>query len=182
MDRLGDYDLGQRDDYSPEAAGQAAVRIPSMEPEQAWPGAQAALARTARAECQQAAGADHIRDFALQADYENLNWTLLLLPAYVTWYQEGGQAWPLLVNGQSGRVSGPRRASARKAKIVSLVLGAIALILFVAGGLGSLLGAVFAPALAIGGTILVLGVLLGIAAPIPAISVWAFNRRSSSET
>lgn len=179
MARLGDFDLSQRDDYSPEAVSEAVVRIPSLEPEGAWPGAEAAFVRTAQAECQQAASADHIRDFALEAQYENLNWTLLLLPAYVTWYQEGEQVWPLLVNGQSGRVSGARRASARKANVTSLVLGAVALLLFVTGGLLSLLGAVFAPAVAVGGVILLLGLLLAIAAPAPAIGAWVFNRRSS---
>ena len=179
MARLSNYALNQRENYSPEAVTNATVRIPSLEPEAAWPGAEAALVRAAQAECQQAASADHIRDFAVEAEYNDLNWTLLLLPAYVTWYEEGGQTWPVLVNGQSGRVSGVRRASARKANATSLILGGVAAILFVLGGLLSLLGAVFPPAVAVGGVILVIGLLLGIAAPIPAIGVWTFNRRSS---
>jgi len=187
MARLGDgstelaevFDLDQRTGYSPEAVAGAVVRIPSLEPEAAWPGVEAAFVRAAEAECQQAAGADHIRDFALQAEYGNLNWTLLLLPAYVTWYQEGERVWPVLVNGQSGRVSGVRRASARKANVTSLVLGALGLLLFLVGGVLSLLGAAFPPAVVLGGVILVIGLLLAAAAPIPAIGVWVFNRRSS---
>lgn len=182
MARLGHFDLSQRADYSSEAATGAVVRIPSLEPEAAWPGAEAAFVRTAEAECQQAADADHIRDFVLQAEYSDLNWTLLLLPAYVTWYQEGERVWPMLINGQTGQVNGVRRASARKANVTSAVLGVVALLLFLVGGVVALLGAVFPPAIAVGGAILVISLLLAIAAPIPAISVWAFNRRSSASS
>jgi len=182
MARLGDYDLDQRIDYSPKMVSSAAVRIPSLEPEEAWPGAEAAFVRTAQAECRQAAGADHIRDFTPEAEYGDLNWTLLLLPAYVTWYEEGERTWPLLINGQSGRVSGARRASARKAGVTSLILGMLGLLLFLIGGGFSLLGAIFPPAVIVGGIILVFGVLLAIAAPIPAISAWLFNRRPSAKT
>jgi hypothetical protein len=179
MARLGNFDLSQRTGYSPEAAAGAVVRIPSLEPEAAWPGVEAAFVRAAEAECRQAAGADHIRDFVLQAEYSDLNWTLLLLPAYVTWYQEGERIWPVLVNGQNGRVSGVRRASARKANVTSLVLGAVGLLLFLVGGGLALLGAALPPAAVVGMVILVIGLLLTVAAPIPAIGVWVFNRRSS---
>ena len=179
MARLGNFDLSQRTGYSPETVAGAVVRIPSLEPEAAWSGAEAAFARAAEAECRQAAGADHIRGFVLQAEYSDLNWTLLLLPAYVTWYQEGERIWPVLVNGQNGRVSGVRRASARKANVTSLVLGAVALLLFLVGGGLALLGAALPPAAVVGLVILVIGLLLAVAAPIPAIGVWVFNRRSS---
>ncbi|MDY6877255.1 MAG: hypothetical protein SWK90_13770 [Chloroflexota bacterium] len=180
--RLNRFDLGQRIDYSPEAIAGAVVRIPSLEPEAAWPSVETAFVRAAETECGQAAAADHVREFVLQAEYNDLNWTLLLLPAYVTWYQEGERFWPVLVNGQSGHVSGARRASARKANTTSLVLGAVALLLFLVGGGLSLLGAVLPPAVILGGVILVIGLLLAAAAPIPAIGVWVFNRRSSSFT
>ena len=174
------FDLSQRAAYSPEAVTGAAVRVPSLGPEAAWPGAEAAFVRAAEEECRQAASADHIRDFTLQAEYSDLNWTLLLLPAYVTWYREGGRVWPVLVNGQSGRVSGARRASTRKANITSLALGAVALLLFLVGGLLALLGAAVPPVAVVGGVVLVVGLLLAVAAPIPAIGVWVHNRRSAS--
>ena len=179
MARLGNFDLSQRTGYSPEAAAGAVVRIPSLEPEAAWPGVEAAFVRAAEAECRQAAGADHIRDFMLQAEYSDLNWTLLLLPAYVTWYQEEERIWPVLANGQNGRVSGVRRASARKANVTSLILGVVGLLLFLVGGGLALLGAALPPAAVVGVVILVIGLLLAVAAPVPAIGVWVFNRRSS---
>jgi hypothetical protein len=182
MGRLGEYNLSRRSAYVPDAVSDAAVRIPTLEPEAAWPGAQTAFVRAAQAECQEAAGADHIRDFTVDAQYGGLNWTLLLLPAYVTWYEESGQVWPVLANGQIGHVSGARRTSARKARITSLVIGAAALLLILLGGLLSVAGLLFPPLIAIGGVILLVGVLPALAAPIPAIAAWAYNRGSEQET
>ena len=181
MRRLGRYDLDNRVDYNPEAVDDAAVRVPTLEPEAAWPGAEAAFVRAAQEDCRTASAADHIRDFRMEAEYQNLNWTLLLLPAYVSWYEEGERIWPVLVNGQNGRVSGVRRASTRKANTFSLVMGAIALVLFLAGGLLALLGAAVPPVAAVGGILLLIGLFLGVVAPLPAISVWVANRRSELE-
>lgn len=181
MERLGGFDLSQRVGYSPQAVADAAIRIPTLEPRAAWPGAEAALVNAAGAECQLAAGADHIRDFTPEVEYDDLHWTQLLLPAYVTWYHEGEQAWPVLINGQSGRVSGARRASSRKANTASLALGGIAVVLFVLGGLLALAGALLPPAAVVGGLILLVGVLVGLAAPVPAISAWVYNRRSAPD-
>jgi hypothetical protein len=181
MNRLGDFDPSQRVAYSPEAVSDATVRIPTLEPQAAWAGAEAAFVRAAAEECRQAASADHIRDYTPQVAYSGLNWTLLLLPAYVTWYREGERTWPIFVNGQNGHVSGVRRASARKANVTSLALGGVAALLFVLGGLIALLGAALPPVAFVGGLVLVVGVLLGLAAPVPAVGVWIFNRRSKPD-
>lgn len=177
MKQLGGYDLGRRARYTPEAVAGAMVRVPAVEPEAAWPDAEAAFVRAAEDECRLAAGADHIRDFRLAAEYRDLNWTLLLLPAYITWYREGEQFWPVLINGQNGHISGVRRASVRKGNLLSLILGGVALFLFALGGLLALSGALVPPLVALGGLMLVLGLLVGILAPIPALSVWVFNRQ-----
>lgn len=182
MARLGDFEMGERVAYSPEAVEGAAIRIPSLAPEAAWPQAEPAFVRTAEIDCRRAADADHIRDFRLDAAYTDLNWTQLLLPAYVSWYEEGEAVWPVLVNGQTGRVSGVRRASARKARTTALILGGIGVLLFLVGGLLALLGGAFPPLIVVGMVVLVIGVMLGLAAPVPPIAVWRFNRRSAVGT
>mgnify|MGYP000296169941 CR=1 FL=1 len=178
MARLGAYDLGVRSAYQPEAVQGAAVRIPTLDPQAAWPGAEVAFVRAAEDECRQAAGADHIRDFAMEAQYHDLNWTQLLLPAYVTWYREGGRIWPLLINGQSGKVSGVRRVSVQKASNAAIVMGLVALLILCIGGLLALLGIALPPAGVVGALVMAAGGLLALAAPIPPIWAWMANRRS----
>jgi len=177
--RLGEYDLAQRESYQPEILSGGVVRIPTLDPQAAWPEARMAIDRMAGEECRQASGGNHIRGFTIEAEYQDLHWTQLLIPAYVTWYQEEGKVWPVLINGQTGQVSGPRLASSRKANTTALVLGVLAVFTFLLGGILALLGTIFSPAAIIGGVLLVIGVLIGLTAPWPAIMAWSHNRRIS---
>jgi len=119
--------------YNPAALVQAAIRIPDLHPENAWPQAQTALHQAAADECCQAAQAQHVRSFAIHAAYANLHWTQLLQPMYATYYlDDQGQPQVLLVNGQTGAIGGPRRASQRKGCLWSGIgLGLSAFLLFI---------------------------------------------------
>jgi len=179
MRRLGSYKLDERIGYEPEHVENAAVRIPTRAPDAAWPDAKAALNQLSKLECTQASAADHVRGFELDAQYGDTTWTQLLLPAYVTWYAEGDNTWPVVINGQNGHVDGMRRASARKAGVTSLIIGIVAAVLVILGGILTLAGAVFPPGAVVGIILLIIGVILGLTAPIPAVSVWAHNRNAS---
>ena len=181
MDRIGKYDLGSRTNYSPGSIGDSAVRVPTLSPEAAWPLAEPAFVRAAEDECRVAAGAEHIREFTLRARFPKLKWTQLLLPAYTTWYAEGGQVWPVLINGQNGRIHGVRRASTRRANSASFVIGGLALALFVLGALAAAIGVAVPLLVVVGGTLLIAGVVLALVAPVPAISARVRNRRSSPD-
>ena len=176
MDHLGGYDLESRAAYAPRELGRGAVRLPALSREAAWPLAEPAFTRAAEVDCRRAAGADQIRDFTLRARYQNRNWTHLLLPAYATWYEESCYIWPVLVNGQTGRIYGQRRASARKGNRASVIMGGVALALFAVGALLALIGVAVPPMVVVGSAILAIGLALGLAAPVPAIFVWVRNR------
>jgi hypothetical protein len=158
--------------YNPSALSQAAIRIPDLHPENAWPQAQTALNQAAAEECRQAAQAQHLRNYAIHAAYANLNWTQLLQPMYATYYlDDQGQPQVVLVNGQSGAIGGPRRASQRKGCLWSASGLGIAVfllliyLLLVLLGYGSLAVLVICLALLTGGLAL-----------IPAVWPWQWNR------
>jgi hypothetical protein len=178
MDQIGPFDLDRRAAYRREMLVGAVMRLPTLDPGDAWPQVEPAFIGAAEADCARAADADHIRQFALEAKFSGLHWTLLLLPAYVTWYREGDDIWPVLINGQSGKVSGVLRASMQRATTVSLGLGGAALLAFLIGALLAATGLVLPPLAAVGSILLILGVVLAVLAPIPAVAIWAFNRRS----
>ena len=110
-----------------------------------------------------------------------LNWTQLLAPLYVTYYREGETHYPVWINGQSGRVYGIKVPSQRKANAASLVLGAIAVALFLLAAVIGLVGAVLVAPVAIAVLIGVFALLLALVAPIPAISAWVRTRRASGD-
>ena len=100
------------------------------------------LNRTASIECKGASEADHVRNWKMRARYYDLNWTQMLIPAYVTYYREGDGVYPVWINGQSGHVYGIKVLSQRKATKASLVLGGLAALGFLLGVILALIGAV----------------------------------------
>ncbi len=176
MSRLGGYDFRQRKPYAPQAIEQGVVRVPDYAPEAAWPDAEQALDRIAALECKSASQADHVRNWAMDARYEALTWTQMLVPSYVTWYREGDESHPVWINGQSGHVHGPKFASQRKARTTSLVAGGLAALVFLIGMLLALIGGAVTPLLGLGGVMVIGALMLGLLAPIPAIWAWLRNR------
>jgi len=173
MSRLGGYDFRMRKAYSSHAIADSLVRVPEQEPEEAWIDAESALYRAASQECETAAGADHVRNWGMRAQFTSLNWTQMLVPAYMTYYREEDQNYPVWINGQNGHVYGVKVQSQQKAIIASLVIGAIAVLLFLIGIPLSLIG--------VGIVLIVLGLLVGLLAPVPAIWVWLHNRQLKQE-
>ena len=175
---LGKFNLEAALGYSPAPLENASVRVPSLLPEAAWPQAQSGFERLAAQDCQRAAQAQHIDEFSIQAQYQNLNWTQLLLPIYTTAYRdEQGKVYPILINGQTGKIFGVRHASQPQARNWSLGFLALALFCFVIGLLSAAAATQWA-ALGIISLLFFGGALLaGIVAPIPAFWAWNFNRK-----
>lgn len=177
---IGDYPLHEAQAYSPELIGGALLRVPDLPPESAWPLAQSALDQLAGADCQQAAGAQHVRQMQLRAGYAAPNWTQLLLPLYATYYtDDDGRPQPVLINGRTGRVGGRRLASVRQGQQIALWLGAGALGLFLLGLVLLLAGALLPPLLIVGGLLAVAALALGAGALVPLLWPRQWNSRQA---
>jgi hypothetical protein len=169
MARLGGYDLRTRKPYSARLIADSVVRIPDYGPDTAWTDAESALNRSAANECQLASGADHARQWSMQAQFADRNWTQMLVPAYVTHYQEGESTYPVWINGQNGHIYGFKMMSMKKAIIVSLVVGILAVLCFLLGLVLTLVG--------VGIVLVLLSLPLGLLAFAPVIWVWTRNRQ-----
>jgi len=180
---LGRYPHQNAQPYDAGAIDGAPVRLPDRAPEAAWADAVPGFQQAATEECRQAAQSDRIQRFRWSPAYANLRWTLLLLPIYTTYYlDDHQQPQRILLNGQTGKVTGSRRASLRRAQRASLVIGAIAAVFFVLGLALSLLGLAMPPLIVAGLAIIVVafgGGLTG--ALIPILIASRFNRRQSGK-
>ncbi len=175
---LGDVDLSAAVAFTPEALEGAVVREPDRAPETAWPDAESVVRERATDDCRRATGADHLRDFRWAPTHTGHHWTLLLLPVLATAYlDDEGRPQRVLINGQTGRVYGAKRASASRAGRRAAIIGGIALALFVISLIGALLSVLLPPLLIVGIVGAVAAILVGIAAVVPIARVWAFNRR-----
>ena len=175
---LGTYKLGDTAPYTADALETAVVRLPDRAPEAAWTDAAPAFQAAAGEECRQAAGADHIRQFRWSPTYTDQNWTLLLLPLYATYYlDDESQPRPVLINGQSGRVYGVRRASMQRAQRTALIIVAVAAVLFFLSLVAGVAGLAVPPLLVVGGIGGVVALCVGLGAIIPIFRAWQFNRK-----
>jgi hypothetical protein len=178
---LGQFDLSTALKYTSASLDRASVRVPSLLPEAAWPFAKSGFDRLTANDCQKAAAAQHVDEFTIEAEYENQNWTQLLLPVYTTAYRdENGKVYSILVHGQNGKIFGVRRASQRQARNWSLGIAALALICFVLGLLFAAGTAVAPPLGAISLLFFGAALMIGVISPIPAIWAWNFNQKSNS--
>lgn len=175
------YPVGKAQPFDPRHLNGALVHVPDLPPEGAWPRAEGLITQRAAEECQQAAGAQHMRNYTTQAQYTMLNWTQLLLPLYVTWYKnDAGEVHLVHVNGSNGTVSGKRFASPKQGWTWAGGIGAVAFAIFVLGLLCLLGGLVFPPLLVLGGLIALVSFVVGLAALIPLFRVWSWNNGQRS--
>ncbi len=180
VQRLGQYPLEAAQPYAPGSLGSAAVRLPSLTPEAAWPFARARLDEQVAADLQAAAGAQKLEQLKLAVHYQRQHWTQLLLPVYATTYQDEAGAWHAVhLNAHTGQIAGTRRASQRLGWQWSAVIAAIAIVLFLLAAALTALGALLPPIIALGGLLMLVSFAVGLAAPLPAVWAWRFNRPSA---
>jgi hypothetical protein len=183
---VGRYPLDKGIDYQPSMLntdqGPVMMKVPDLPVESAWPLAETNLKKAAGFDCQKAAGAQHIRNFAIHAGYKSQEWTQLLLPVYVTYYHDDeGNPKLVYVNGYSGSAGGLRLASQRKGWQWAGIMAAIAVALFVLGMIFFGLAMVFPPSAVVGILLVILAFLGGAAAIIPAAWPWQWNRAQQSQ-
>lgn len=181
--QLGQFDLTLAKPYESKAFPETGwmASLPNRGTTDAWTDAVTGFQSSAVRECQQACRADHLREFTWYPEFSGQNWTLLLMPAYSTFYMDDeGKPRPVLVNGQSGKFYGSRRASLRRAQKTSLILVGLAVLVFLLSLITSFAAAVFPLLLTLGGIGIVLALLIGLAALAPLVIAWRTNRHSQA--
>ncbi len=179
MKALGDYKIDAAQPYSVEALTESSVRVPTLTPESAWSYAQSGLNHFAANDCQLASDAQHIEEFKFNGDYQNLNWTQLLLPVYTTAYKDDdGKIHRVMINGQSGHVNGKLRASPKTAWLWAGIIAAGAFGCFIVTLLTGLIGLAVPPVFLIAAVLFVVSLIIAVVALVPLIWAWNFNSKN----
>lgn len=177
LQQVGEFDFSLIADYQPENLSGVFVRLPDRVPEDAWSEAVPIFEQNAAEECRQASGADQFRQFNWQPQFQDRNWSLLLLPVYTSYYLDDQQIpQPVIINGENGRLSGKRAASQQRAQKTSIMLFALAVVLFLVSMSLGAAGVLFPPAFVLAVAVIVLAFLLSAGAVVPVVRVWWFNR------
>ena len=178
IEKIGKFDLSLARPYHFQIINNIFLCVPDQPPDVAWPIAKSNFNNAAEQDCLKAAGAQHIRNFSIQAEYKSQNWTQLLMPMYFTHYADDeGVQHPIYIHGQSGRIEGLRMASPKSGWRWAGVSIAIAVLLFLVSLLFFAFNTVI-PGLFIAGIIsAVLAFGCGAFSLIPMIWPWQWNRR-----
>ncbi len=179
--RLGGWALEQARPCEPALLDQALVRVPDLDPGAAWGQAQRGLELAAAVTCQDAARAQHMREFYLGAHYAALHWTWLLAPMWICSYVDHrGESHPVWVHGTTGKTWGPLVSSSKRGLVWAAAWAAVGLAIITLGALVALAGVVLLPLLPVGGVIALVGCVPVLVALWPALWPWLWNRRQRS--
>jgi hypothetical protein len=153
------------------------VNNPTRPIDDAWTDASLEAYRWAAEECRVAGKADHIRGYKWTADFIDKHWTLLLRPVYTSYYlddeQKPQKVW---IHGTTGRLTGERRSSTKRAQAAALNILTVAAVIFFIGLLITAVGFVIPPVAILGGLVLIIAIFTGLGALIPLVRSWQFNQ------
>ncbi len=178
---IGGYDYRKAVDYTQDKLADAWVQLPDVPPDEAWPDAEAGIAKKVGQDVRQAIDVRHVRGVTVSADYPDVNYTWMLLPMYASWYVDsGGVRRPVLFHGETGQVYGKRMASVTKGLVWGAVIGTFATGLLLLAGFVGLVGIVLLPLLAVAAVLGALSLPFFALALWPPLSAWSHNRRETA--
>ena len=77
---------------------------------------------------------DEVRNLSVDIDYDDETYKHIMIPVYATAYNYKGNTYPVLINGQTGKISGKYpKSKAKIAIIVVIIAAAIATFVFASG-------------------------------------------------
>lgn len=146
LERLYPFDLRALVTYDPAylAGWQAQAYDIQLKP--AWEIGKHKMREQAKAACYQTIHSTHVRNFSMTADFDNERWRYVLLPVYLSTYTYNNQTYHVMVNGQTGTVSGQKPVSWLRVWLAiglclapGTLLGLLSLPLLFVGGIGAFL-------------------------------------------
>jgi hypothetical protein len=170
--RLQDYDTSALVPYAASYLAGLLANAYDISLESAWDRAREEMREATREACRAQASTGQIRNFRMALDFGDESWRYVLVPVYVAVYRYEGEAYQVMINGQTGTIAGQRPVDWTKVWLAVAAMLAPGLLLGLLGVMASVLGAVLPPSLVIGGGVLVLSfVLLVIGIVFAAITV-----------
>jgi Zn finger protein HypA/HybF involved in hydrogenase expression len=139
--------------------------------QQAWEIAKEEMRERVKRACYEDTGSSHVRNFQMAADFADERWRYILLPVYLASYHFDDRTFQVMVNGQTGKVTGQKPVAWLRVWLLIVAMLSPGACLGLAGLLTLALGG-------IGVFGLVLGFILLVAGLIGAIYVFQQARAS----
>ena len=149
LGRIKTFDLHQLAPYEPKYLAGFQAQSYDVNLDQAWAESRHEMREQTKQCCRDQASTSKIRNFSMNLNFTNESWRYILLPVYLANYQYDKKPYQVMVNGQTGAISGQRPADWGKVwlAIIGLVspgltIGIIGLALLFLAGLGFFVGVI----------------------------------------
>ena len=156
------YNLDDLAPYEPKYLAGLQAQAYDIPLEKAWDVGRQEMREQTRQACLSQASTSQVRNFSMDLEFSDESWRYVLLPVYLATYTYEGKPYQVMVNGETGKITGQRPADWNKIWLVIALLLAPGLLL----GLFGLLTIPFAGVgLAIGGfgfILLLIGLVIGL--------------------
>ncbi len=90
--------------------------------EEAWKAGRQIMREDTRQACLDRASNSQVRNFTMALDFDQEAWRYILTPVYTSVYQYSEHSFQILINGQTGRIAGPRPVDWHKVWLVIAAL------------------------------------------------------------
>lgn len=142
-DQIKNYDLQGLVSYKPEYLAGIQAQTYDITLDKAWEVGRHIMRENTHQACRNQASTTEIRNFNMNLDFSGETWRYILLPINITAYEYNGQAYQIMINGQTSAISGQRPVDWGKVWMVILtllfpgaILGLLGLITLPLGGIG----------------------------------------------
>ena len=161
IERIRDFDLSALAPYEPEYLAGLQAQSYDVPLEKAWDEGRRQMREQTRQACLSQASTSQVRNFSMSLDFADESWRYILLPVYLANYTYDGKPYQVMINGQTGSISGQRPVDWTKIWLVigllllpGLFLGLVGLVTIPFGGIGVGIGG-------LGFILLIVGLVIG---------------------
>ncbi len=149
LNAIKQYDLSELREYDPSFLAGILAKIYDVPLETAWERGREQMREATKQGCLAQTSTRLVRNFSMQMDFSDESWRYVLLPVYLTAYQYENKPFQVLINGQTGAISGQRPVDWQKVWLVIALcllpgagLGLAGLVTLIFGGLGVVIGGI----------------------------------------
>lgn len=149
LEATNNFNLQSLNEYEPSFMAGIMAKTYDVQLEPAWEAARQKMRENTKQACLSQTSTRQVRNFSMKMDFADESWRYVLLPTYLAVYRYENQPFQVIVNGQTGQISGQRPVDWRKVWLViglcllpGSAMGLIGLLTLLLGGVGAVIGGI----------------------------------------
>ena len=143
LNEVKTFNINELAPYEPNYLAGLQAQAYDIPLDTAWDAGRQEMRELTHKACLSQASTSMVRSFSMDLDFENETWRYVLLPVYLANYSYDHKPYQVMVNGETGKVTGQRPADWNKVWLVialllapGLLMGLLGLLTIPIGGLG----------------------------------------------